>query len=62
MSLPSPPGARKMSAMGMRRAIFWLTIAASALCAGYAGIDLRLIAGVACGLAAIESAGLLRKA
>ncbi|HUJ27013.1 MAG TPA: hypothetical protein VLW85_13395 [Myxococcales bacterium] len=48
--------------MKLQRAIFWLAVAAGTLCAGYVGVDLRLIAGVACGLAAIEGAGLLKKA
>lgn len=51
-----------MPRMRMHRAIFWLVAAVATLCAGYAGVDLRLIAGVACGLAVIEGAGLLRKA
>ena len=48
--------------MRIHRPIFWLAVAGATLCAGYAGIDLRLIAGVACGLAAIEAAGMLKKA
>jgi hypothetical protein len=52
--------ARKLLVMRkLRQPFFWLAIAGAALLAGTAGLDLRLIAGVACALAVLSGSGAL---
>jgi hypothetical protein len=39
----------------LKRSLPWLALAVLALSADYAGVDLRLLAGVACGMAVISA-------
>jgi hypothetical protein len=41
----------------LRRPVLWLALAVAAMMAGYAEIDLRLIAAALCGVAVLSGAG-----
>jgi hypothetical protein len=45
--------------MKLLPAIFWLALSAAALLAGYAGLDLRLLAVSCVGIAALSGSGVL---
>ena len=46
----------------LKRSLPWLVLAVLALSAGYAGVDLRLLAGVACGMAVISASAAFGRA
>jgi hypothetical protein len=44
---------------GLKRSLPWFGAALVAMLAGYAGLDLRLIAGALCGIAVMAGSGVL---